>query len=93
MAKRKSWAARIEAAEKRGNFTELEKRLAASNWLTCAVGEKHGFPGRMNWQWDWPDGPEIEPDELTLGFKFGDAVQDDDIPEAKRLYAEIMALP
>ncbi len=96
MAKRLSWAVRIERAEKRGKFTEFEHDLANKDWRTCAVGEKHNWPSSLSW--GGPDyvgvsDPALSTSEYGLGTAFGNAVCDDDIPEAKRLYAEIMALP
>ena len=83
MAKRKSWALRIEAAEKRGRFIRRDV-LNASEWHTCAIGERH------DWEEDyWRRGWEEE----EIGFQFTKAVQHNDIAEAKRLYLAIQALP
>lgn len=84
MTKRKSWAARIEAAEKRGKFTRYEAALARDSWTTCAVGEKH------NWASSFYDRAD---EEDRLGLAFGEAVNDDDVPLAKYLYEQIQALP
>lgn len=94
MAKRKSWALRIDAAEKRGRFTKQEVKWARDNWCTCAVGEHRGFPALMNWDWgpDWgPDGSEEG--EYKMGYAFGYAVMANNFAEARRLYEAIMALP
>ena len=89
MAKRKSWALRIDAAEKRGKFTRFEITLAKDNWATCAVGERRGFPAVADWdRFGYYGTPECK-----LGVEFGVAVTANNIPEARRLYEAIMALP
>ena len=85
MAKRKSWALRIEAAEKRGRFTEQDKDKAQS-WNTCAVGERHGWPSGLIFT-------ELRREEINLGGHFLHVVVRDDFAEAKRLYLAIQALP
>jgi hypothetical protein len=88
MTKRKSWALRIAEAEARGKFTTKEHSWANRSWLTCAVGEKN------NWhspRWNSNDNPYALP-EWRLGIDFGYAVVANNIPEAKRIYEEIMAL-
>ena len=87
MAKRLSWATRLERAEKRGRFNAYEMDLAFRSWHTCAIGEKHG------WHVDWENISDIPPLELSLGTQFSQAVQRQDIAEAKRIYSEIVALP
>ena len=84
MAKRKSWAARIEAAEKRGKFTDYEVALASDSWLSCAVGEKHNWPSTYY---------KLTEEEEWLGLDFGYAVSEEQIQQAKFLYEEIQALP
>ena len=84
MTKRKSWAARIEAAEKRGKFTEAEVAFARDSWLSCVVGEKHLWPSTYYPRTE-------EEDELDLAF--ARAVDEGNIPEAKSLYEQIQALP
>ena len=41
MSNAKTWAKRLDAAEKRGRFTKQDIKLA-SHWRTCAVGEHRG---------------------------------------------------
>lgn len=99
MAKRyKLWSDRLAAAEKRGKFTEREHDWS-QDWTTCAVGERHNYTD--DWQKadynspTWKDGffkISVTP-MYQLGVEFGSAVCRDDIPEAKRIYAEILALP
>lgn len=86
MSKRTSWAVRIERAEKRGKFLTRELVWAA-DWTSCAVGEKHQFPRKDTYSYKLPS------DEEKLGVEFMYAVQSQDISEAKRVYAEIQALP
>ncbi len=86
---RLSWAVRLERAEKRGKFTEQEVSYAGS-WLSCAVGERHGYPRKPGYQYitEFRDSPEYR-----LGLEFDTAVYDQDIPEAKRIYQLIQELP
>lgn len=92
MTKRLSWAVRIERAEKRGKFNQQDKDLARG-WTFCAVGERHGFIPEDDW-WNWGRKSETEQQEITLGNAFADAVcEANNIPEAKRIYTEIQALP
>ena len=85
MAKRLSWAVRLERAKARGKFTQAERDYANS-WMTCAVGEKH------HWSTTYKTDKWYETREYKAGMEFLSAVKADNIPEAKRLYAEIMAL-
>jgi len=83
MAKRLSWAVRIERAKEKGRFSSKDKWLAHHNgWGTCAIGEKRG----------WVDAVPPEP-EQTLGIAFGEAVWNNRIWEAESIYAQIQALP
>lgn len=85
MTKRLSWAIRIERAEKRGKFTEQEHNWS-TEWMTCAVGEKHNFPRTDDYV------EHVDDTEIDLGVLFMRKVLDNNIPEAKRIYAEIQAL-
>ena len=64
----------------------------ASAWMSCAVGERHGWgfdPAvEMQDYWVW-----AKTEECRLGIAFADAVGSNDIPEAKRIYTKIQALP
>ena len=86
MAKRLSWAVMLERAGKRGKFTQIERDYASS-WMTCAVSERHHWSIDVEHMDEW-----YETREYEAGIEFLRAVNDDDIPAAKRLYAEIMAL-
>lgn len=89
MARRKPWSERIEAAEKRGRFTAFEAKLAGE-WSSCAIGERWG--GR--YFWIQPGMSKAAKDrEDDLGVNFAYAVGVNNIPEAKRIFAAIQALP
>jgi hypothetical protein len=87
MATRLSWAERIERAKKRGRFTPKEVFWAEYSWRTCAIGERHHWPTDHSFE------PEMHTEEFRLGDLFGHAVEDQDIEEAERIYAQIQALP
>ena len=89
MSKRLSWAVRLERAEKRGRFTDKDVELAFWSFITCAIGERHNWKLQRKDDWDW----DITEQEFKLGGDFGYAVNEQDIPDAKRIYQEIMALP
>lgn len=100
MARRfKPWSERIAAAEVRGKFTKFEYNLV-EDWTRCAVGEKYRYKQSpnvqvQNWDADWEKSLEkvhAHP-EYILGMEFSAAVIEINIPEAKRLYEAIMALP
>lgn len=88
MTRRLSWAVRLERAEKRGKFTEFEVGQAM-NYLTCAIGERHSFPRIDEDRFQ----SILTKQELDLGYLFYYMLFKDNIPEAKRIYAEIQALP
>jgi len=67
-----TWAERIELAEKTGTFTHWD-RTRVAEWITCAVGEKHGLA--------WG---EHSAELATLGMEFFHAVFANDIASAKR---------
>lgn len=89
MRKRISWAVRLERAEANEKFTSYEKKLADS-WMTCAVGEKHGFERYESWKSTkgW-----YESYEHKYGIEFMYAVREDDVFRAKEAYAKLQALP
>lgn len=89
MTKRLSWAVRLERAEKRGKFTQQEIDLAG-DWTKCAVGERHNFPKESAYADDFL---YESTQEGRLGIEFMYAVQNGNIPKAKRIYAGIQALP
>ncbi len=86
MAKRLSWAVRLERAEKRGRFTGQEHEWA-DTWNTCAVGEFNGWPSSRRLPKD--TSPELE----QLGFLFMYAVNADDVEKAASIYQQIQELP
>lgn len=83
MSKRKSWAERLTNAKKRGKFIRRDL-INAVDWRTCAIGEKHGWPS-FN--------PTFDSTEFDLGMDFEIAVEEQDIPRAEAIYAQVQALP
>ena len=88
MSKRLSWAVRLERAEKRGKFTDFEIQRAGE-YLTCAIGERHSFPQGDEDEFH----STLTKEETELGYEFYYMMTKQNIPEAKRIYAEIQALP
>ena len=74
-----SWKKIIEAAEKRGSFTQSEKHKAGE-WSTCAVGEI--TKGRI-------ERFKTNDPLIHWGIKFDAAVHGDHIDEAKKIHAKI----
>lgn len=85
---RKSWAKRLEEAEKRGMFTAAETGYA-SQWTQCAIGEKHNWPTEHQFGF----GPERGTPEKQLGVQFMFAIMENNIPLAKSIYQQIQELP
>ena len=87
MSKRLSWATRIERAEKRGRFTETDRKYAI-DWSSCAIGERHDWVTNFK-----PSQQDFTRHESDLGIAFEIAIHRQDIAKAKRIHAEIQALP
>ena len=90
-----NWKEAIEKAKKRGYFTERE-RFGSASWMTCAVGCKlHDIAGTKYGanpldaltSWDNESARTLD----RLGREFDQAVANNFISEAERLYKEIIA--
>ena len=75
-----NWEQRIARAEKRGRFTDVDRRLA-KNWDTCAIGESHG---NMT-----SSGPGFEDPIAIVGYEFEDCVDHNDMVGARATYYKI----
>lgn len=83
-APKKTWAERIDAAEKRGGFTLEDSELAAA-WATCACGQlDFGIPRRSN-------GAPVDQLLYDFGSMFYDAVENDFYRNARSLIDAIDA--
>jgi hypothetical protein len=77
--KNKTWKERIESARD-GGF-EIEDKIEASSWFTCAVGERIGSH----------TAPQDLPPELRkLGHMFENAVWSGNIDLAKKINEQIL---
>ena len=83
------WNKRLKRAEKRGEFTPVDKRLAR-DWTSCAVGENRGSYKEGKARWD----DEAEPYALGLsvaGCNFYAAVSMNNVVRARVIYDRIQA--
>jgi len=70
---RNGWVKKVQEAEKRGTFTEEEKK-AAKYWSTCAVGEEP---------------ISLSSSMMSLGYNFEAAIRYDDFARAKQVLEKI----
>src|SRR5271157_1477136 len=78
------WRARVDWAEKRGGFTESQRR-AARDWDQCANGEAH-LPAEMTHA---GGGTPLDPRLRSLGRHFASAVGDNDYTQAREIITQI----
>ena len=91
MKNNKTWAFRIAEAEDRGNWFTRDDKVCSSDWVTCAIGEKYGTLIQGAGHFDKQRMVEtIGGNQLiNLGFSFTHAVEDDDVAQAREIYAKI----
>ncbi len=84
------WERRLNAAEKRGKFTLYERELS-NEWGTCAIGETYDVvDGELEEEYEnanrW-----VEYDEKAerLGMQFMEAIEDQDVKNARETFNEI----
>jgi len=79
-----TWERRIDAAEKRGRFTDADH--AATAWDSCAVAEQRkAHPDVVVTQWDEP----LDEPLYHLGYAFARAVRGDDPMKARQVLKKI----
>ena len=83
MTKALTWAERLTRAEKRGRFLKTDFTQAA-DWFTCAVGEHQPL---FNEYGGCPEDEELR----TIGVEFTGTVEENNLPEARRIYDAIQA--
>jgi len=76
-----NWHKRIDAAEKRGRFTEDDKHRA-DNWVTCACGEQDKRIPRFM-------GEPTDEGLQHLGYQFSGAIGATDFGKARTTLARI----
>lgn len=87
---KKSWMEALQAAVKRGRFTQAAMN-AASDWRTCAVGEAHAkAPRFVVTVSNGTCAPEDETLE-NLGFRFTEHVSGQRVGQAVETYHRIKA--
>ena len=82
--KKQKWFTLIDKAEKRGEFTEAERRQARS-WQTCACGTQGKFFQNPNAL----DGEPWDDHLFELGAQFGDDVEQHDFKAARKTMTAI----
>lgn len=86
------WSVRLIRARIRGKFTYADQILATS-WETCAVGEKHGYPGEdVGLNKLRKHHPTLWRSTRERGLEFMSAVGDDRVHDAIYEYLEIRKL-
>ena len=93
-----TWRERVQAARERGGFLP-EDRVAAGEWLTCAVGEHHAqYPDVVIYEKHWAfPAPALIPADFALNVLggngshcgFSDAVGRNDFDLAEQLLDQI----
>lgn len=78
-----SWEERIATAEKTGAFTRNDIADATITWTTCAVGERAAAEHLDALAIAWDNACEAI---ATAGYAFGEAVERNDIEEARIQY-------
>ncbi len=82
-----NWHERIDAAEKRGSFTDEDQDLA-NNWVTCPCGEQDPRIPRAESAFH-SCGMPLDDELADLGADFSDAVDDNDFIYCRTLLGEI----
>lgn len=88
MSKTKTWAERLDAAEKRGWFTVDDDRRVRP-WTSCAVGEHRGEYTEADHA--YYTGVPASEKLLDLGAYFASQVTGDSILAARQTYDRIQA--
>jgi len=85
-----NWKERIEEAKKVGMFATNDV-MAAGSWNCCALGEKYKNDAGVTLVDDkYDDADNLHSHGYVLGMAFYEAVRDNKIDEAERIYNEIM---